>query len=240
MAESSTGASTSGGSAGTSGRPQAADDPLAEFGANEWLVDEMYERYQQDPKSVDKVWWDFFKQHAPGGNSQGANGSSNGSSSSANGSSEAKQASKPTKKATDKPTAKADTSKPAASSTKKSADKSSVKSAEKTPDGTSAKVKPSSTASPRADRAAAKPSSANKVPKDPEKPAQPEADDEPSLTVLRGAPARTVQNMDVSLTVPTATSVRSVPVKLLIDNRTVINNHLARARGGKVSFTHII
>ena len=55
--------------------------------------------------------------------------------------------------------------------------------------------------------------------------------------MLRGAPARTVQNMDVSLTVPTATSVRSVPVKLLWDNRIVINNHLSRARGGKVSFT---
>ena len=58
--------------------------------------------------------------------------------------------------------------------------------------------------------------------------------------VLRGAAARTVTNMDVSLTVPTATSVRSLPVKLLIDNRIVINNHLSRARGGKVSFTHII
>jgi 2-oxoglutarate dehydrogenase E1 component len=31
-----------------------------------------------------------------------------------------------------------------------------------------------------------------------------------------------------------------VPVKLLWDNRIVINNHLARARGGKVSFTHLI
>ncbi|HZK36040.1 MAG TPA: multifunctional oxoglutarate decarboxylase/oxoglutarate dehydrogenase thiamine pyrophosphate-binding subunit/dihydrolipoyllysine-residue succinyltransferase subunit, partial [Aeromicrobium sp.] len=40
--------------------------------------------------------------------------------------------------------------------------------------------------------------------------------------------------------VPTATSVRSVPVKLLFDQRVVINNHLARARGGKVSFTHLI
>ena len=39
---------------------------------------------------------------------------------------------------------------------------------------------------------------------------------------------------------PTATSVRSVPAKLLIDNRIVINNHLARGRGGKVSFTHLI
>ncbi|MFD1826194.1 MULTISPECIES: multifunctional oxoglutarate decarboxylase/oxoglutarate dehydrogenase thiamine pyrophosphate-binding subunit/dihydrolipoyllysine-residue succinyltransferase subunit [Mumia] len=59
-------------------------------------------------------------------------------------------------------------------------------------------------------------------------------------TVLRGAAARTAANMDDSLSVPTATSVRSVPVKLLIDNRIVINNHLARARGGKVSFTHLI
>ena len=46
--------------------------------------------------------------------------------------------------------------------------------------------------------------------------------------------------MESSLTVPTATSVRTVPAKLLIDNRVVINNHLARSRGGKVSFTHLI
>ena len=46
--------------------------------------------------------------------------------------------------------------------------------------------------------------------------------------------------METSLTVPTATSVRAVPAKLLVDNRIVINNHLRRARGGKVSFTHLI
>jgi 2-oxoglutarate dehydrogenase E1 component len=46
--------------------------------------------------------------------------------------------------------------------------------------------------------------------------------------------------MEASLTVPTATSVRAIPAKLMIDNRTVINNHLARGRGGKVSFTHLI
>ena len=46
--------------------------------------------------------------------------------------------------------------------------------------------------------------------------------------------------MEASLTVPTATSVRALPAKLMIDNRTVINNHLKRSRGGKVSFTHII
>ena len=46
--------------------------------------------------------------------------------------------------------------------------------------------------------------------------------------------------MEASLAVPTATSVRAVPAKLLIDNRIVINNHLQRGRGGKVSFTHLI
>ncbi len=60
------------------------------------------------------------------------------------------------------------------------------------------------------------------------------------VTILRGAAARVVTNMEASLAVPTATSVRALPAKLLIDNRVVINNHLARARGGKVSFTHLI
>jgi 2-oxoglutarate dehydrogenase E1 component len=46
--------------------------------------------------------------------------------------------------------------------------------------------------------------------------------------------------MEASLSVPTATSVRTVPAKLMIDNRIVINNHMKRARGGKVSFTHLI
>ncbi len=59
-------------------------------------------------------------------------------------------------------------------------------------------------------------------------------------TPLKGAAARVVTNMESSLTVPTATSVRAVPAKLLSDNRTVINNHLRRSRGGKVSFTHLI
>ena len=53
-------------------------------------------------------------------------------------------------------------------------------------------------------------------------------------------PARIVANMEASLEVPTATSVRAVPAKLLEVNRQILNNHLARARGGKVSFTHLI
>ncbi len=62
----------------------------------------------------------------------------------------------------------------------------------------------------------------------------------PTTSPLKGAAARVVTNMESSLEVPTATSVRAVPAKLLADNRTVINNHLRRSRGGKVSFTHLI
>jgi 2-oxoglutarate dehydrogenase E1 component len=61
-----------------------------------------------------------------------------------------------------------------------------------------------------------------------------------TLEPIRGVSARVVQSMEASLTVPTATSVRAIPAKLMIDNRIVINNHLKRGRGGKVSFTHII
>ncbi|NIH78743.1 multifunctional oxoglutarate decarboxylase/oxoglutarate dehydrogenase thiamine pyrophosphate-binding subunit/dihydrolipoyllysine-residue succinyltransferase subunit [Amycolatopsis viridis] len=57
---------------------------------------------------------------------------------------------------------------------------------------------------------------------------------------LRGAAAAIAKNMDASLAVPTATSVRAVPAKLMADNRIVINNHLKRTRGGKISFTHLI
>jgi 2-oxoglutarate dehydrogenase E1 component len=64
--------------------------------------------------------------------------------------------------------------------------------------------------------------------------------DDVDTTVLRGPAARVVTNMEASLGVPTATSVRAIPAKLLIDNRVVINNHLRRSRGGKVSFTHLI
>nr|WP_231945545.1 multifunctional oxoglutarate decarboxylase/oxoglutarate dehydrogenase thiamine pyrophosphate-binding subunit/dihydrolipoyllysine-residue succinyltransferase subunit [Agrococcus carbonis] len=64
--------------------------------------------------------------------------------------------------------------------------------------------------------------------------------DEPVVTTLRGMPKTLAANMDKSLTMPTATSVRTVPAKLMIDQRIVINNHLRRTRGGKVSFTHII
>lgn len=215
MAESSKGASPV--------DSEADDNSLAAFGANEWLVDEMYEQYQRDPNSVDKVWWDFFKHNAPDGNSGGTpNGATKpaepaGSTSTTEAKSQVRTEAKPAAQPAAKPAAKTEPTGPA-----------------------KPKVTPAGDTGPRADARPSAPSTVSPVPKEPEKPAAAEASDEPTLTVLRGAPARTAQNMDASLSVPTATSVRSVPVKLLWDNRIVINNHLSRARGGKVSFTHII
>ncbi len=69
-------------------------------------------------------------------------------------------------------------------------------------------------------------------------PAAPAVSEE--ATPLRGAASRTAANMEASLGVPTATSVRTVPARLLEVNRLILNNQLARTTGAKVSFTHII
>src|SRR5690349_12323778 len=48
--------------------PRSARAPLtqgADFGPNEWLVDELYQRYQADPSSVDRAWWNFFADYRP-------------------------------------------------------------------------------------------------------------------------------------------------------------------------------
>ena len=57
---------------------------------------------------------------------------------------------------------------------------------------------------------------------------------------LRGAAAKVAQNMEASLAVPTATSVRTIPVKALEENRRVVNNHLTLTGQSKASFTHIV
>ena len=60
------------------------------------------------------------------------------------------------------------------------------------------------------------------------------------ILTLRGAAARTVSNMESSLAVPTATSVRTIPAKLVIRQPAGHEQPPRRGRGGKVSFTHII
>ncbi len=153
----------------------------ADFGANEWLVEEMYERYLANPKSVDAAWHDFFADYRP----------SNGAAPRGTAIAQPRQP-----VATERTTAPPDA-------------------------GT-----PSTSAQQPAPTAPAK--------------AAPAAASGDQTTQLRGAAARVVSNMQNSLAVPTATSVRAVPAKLLADNRVVINNHLRRSRGGKISFTHVI
>ncbi|MEL7209290.1 MAG: hypothetical protein AAGK32_13825, partial [Actinomycetota bacterium] len=46
------------------------------LGANEWLVDEMFEQFRSDPSSVSASWQEFFADYAPRtGTATGANGS---------------------------------------------------------------------------------------------------------------------------------------------------------------------
>jgi len=66
------------------------------------------------------------------------------------------------------------------------------------------------------------------------------AEDGNGAVVLRGPAATIVRAMEASRDVPTATSFRVVPARLLEVNRDVLNGHLRRRRGGKISFTHLI
>ena len=201
-------------------------DAAKEFGANEWLVDEMYERYLADPQSVDKAWWDFFSDFTP---APGGSGS------------------------TPKPNAPRAGTPPVPKSVQKAATvapSAPVVAAQvvtPTPVATPAPVTPVATPATQAPVAPSQPV-VREVKQQPATPADPVVKPVPVLVTpsastlepIRGVSARVVQSMEASLSVPTATSVRAIPAKLMIDNRIVINNHLKRARGGKVSFTHII
>ncbi|QZA08963.1 multifunctional oxoglutarate decarboxylase/oxoglutarate dehydrogenase thiamine pyrophosphate-binding subunit/dihydrolipoyllysine-residue succinyltransferase subunit [Mycolicibacter heraklionensis] len=160
------------------------------FGQNEWLVEEMYRKFREDPASVDPSWHEFLADYSP--DAQRGDGA-------------AAPAAPPAPPAQPAPPA------PAA---------------------------PAPAAPAAAAPAPAAPAPAPAAKPTPSQAPAPLADDE--LQVLRGAAAAVVKNMSTSLEVPTATSVRAVPAKLMIDNRIVINNQLKRTRGGKISFTHLL
>ncbi|GAA2781046.1 multifunctional oxoglutarate decarboxylase/oxoglutarate dehydrogenase thiamine pyrophosphate-binding subunit/dihydrolipoyllysine-residue succinyltransferase subunit [Streptomyces showdoensis] len=184
--------------------------PAAAFGANEWLVDEIYQQYLQDPNSVDRAWWDFFADYKPGA------------------------AEAPAAPAATTPSA---SSAPVTPQTGPAQAAPAAAPAATVPAPAPAPAKPA--AAPVAPAAApAKPAAAAPAPVKAKEAT--EAPAGPELVTLRGPAAAVAKNMNASLEMPTATSVRAVPVKLLFDNRIVINNHLKRARGGKISFTHLI
>jgi 2-oxoglutarate dehydrogenase E1 component len=61
-----------------------------------------------------------------------------------------------------------------------------------------------------------------------------------NATPIRGGALKIVENMEASLSVPTATSNRRVPVKVLDENRGIINKHLQESGRGKASYTHLV
>ncbi len=67
-----------------------------------------------------------------------------------------------------------------------------------------------------------------------------ELSDEDETEIISGVGAKIIANMNASLDIPTATSLRTIPVKLLEENRRLINIHLQRMNSGKLSFTHIV
>src|SRR6266568_4038003 len=189
----------------------AAPDPAAgqaDFGANEWLVEELYQRYLADPGSVDRAWWSFFADYHP----TLPNGTD------------------------PQPVVARQAEAQAAPAPAQAAPAPAVPPAPQAPPAPPSPAVPA----PPSPALPSPPGPALPSPPSPALPSPPGPPLGAEVSRLRGAAARTVTNMTASLAVPTATSVRAVPAKLLSDNRIVINNHLRRGRGGKVSFTHLI
>ncbi|MER5469757.1 multifunctional oxoglutarate decarboxylase/oxoglutarate dehydrogenase thiamine pyrophosphate-binding subunit/dihydrolipoyllysine-residue succinyltransferase subunit [Streptomyces sp. NPDC002935] len=190
----------------------AGKNPAAAFGANEWLVDEIYQQYLQDPNSVDRAWWDFFADYKSG--AAAAPAPAGAAAAGAAGTT------------TSAPAAPAAPVAPAAR--------------QAPPQAVPAPAPAAAPAAPKPAAAAPAPVKAAPAAAQPKAAPAAEAPEGPEYVTLRGPAGAVAKNMNASLEVPTATSVRAVPVKLLFDNRIVINNHLKRARGGKISFTHLI
>ncbi|TFH72886.1 MULTISPECIES: multifunctional oxoglutarate decarboxylase/oxoglutarate dehydrogenase thiamine pyrophosphate-binding subunit/dihydrolipoyllysine-residue succinyltransferase subunit [Cellulomonas] len=210
-----------------------SDSPRADFGANEWLVDELYEQYRKDRNAVDPAWWDFFEGYKPETSSTGSNGDA----------STAPTTGGTTDAATTPPGQGAAT--PPGDAATGGSDPATAAPAPAAPAPAAAASAPAAPARPEVPTgpspvATAQPATAPYAEVATRRSAGDGVQPVDDVQKLRGPAARVVTNMEASLEVPTATSVRAVPAKLMVDNRIVINNHLARGRGGKVSFTHLI
>ena len=149
------------------------DASTPDFGANSWLVEEMYEQYRLDPALVGESWQEFFSDYKSIA------------------------------------TAVAAVTHPDAEAVVEVASQA-------VPTNGTATVATSATSS------------------------TPAALSEDLSEPIRGAGLAIVSNMERSLTVPTATSFRNVPAKLLEVNRSVINGYRSRSGQSKISFTHLI
>ena len=185
----------------------SAKDPNQDFGANEWLVDEMYERYLSDPTSLEPSWIEFFKTYNP-------NSSGSSSSTSAPIAGAPRGGVPPTPKAASIPVTPA----PAAQTPAPAAPVATLAPVA-TPAPVAEPIAPavqtSATQKLVRDRSLQSPTPADPIVKPDPVLSTPDA---AKLEPIRGVGARVVASMEGSLTVPTATSVRAVPAKLMIDN----------------------
>ena len=189
--------------------PQAADERAsngvpagqADFGPNQWLVDELYQRYQADPGSVDQAWWSFFADYHPLPDSASTPTAARTS----------PAAAPPAPKAPP-PAPKAPA--PATLADGQSATAATAITAERTTsgDGQRGPAAPAP-ARPQAPGTAAAADGSGLAAAGTVAPSAarttPVADAAEHVVRLRGAAARTAANMTASLTVPTATSVRA-------------------------------
>ena len=231
------------------------DPETPEFGPNQWLVDALREQWREDPASVDPSWAEYFGSLAESSppdpaaadpTAPAAGSADQDSSDPATDDREritqepdptpaaepASAAPSPAASAPDSPAASTAPASPTAKDTAPVNDSRSAQPAAEKPTAPEQAASQRPRVSTTSDRPAKVPTTTAQIPV--------VELSEPTTTKLRGPAAAVVRNMDESREVPTATSVRDVPVKLLFDNRVVINNHLKRNRAGKVSFTHLI
>src|SRR5688500_6463838 len=182
-----------------------------EFGANVGLIDEIYRQYLDNPESVSPAWRDFFAENEPGDDGEEAAAAEGRVEAEGGQARQAQAAAPPTPQ--EAPPAEADQG-PAARAEERPRTERPKAEPEAEPDRPRAER-------PKAERA--KPDDRPK-PKAERPKGEPEGDGraEPQLVPLRGAAARIVEAMEASREVPTATSVRTVPARLLEVNRSVL------------------
>ncbi|WP_104199415.1 multifunctional oxoglutarate decarboxylase/oxoglutarate dehydrogenase thiamine pyrophosphate-binding subunit/dihydrolipoyllysine-residue succinyltransferase subunit [Cryobacterium sp. Y29] len=201
----------------------ASDETTSgEFGANEWLVDELYERYLIDKKLVDESWWPVLESYHQTANTPAS-------------ASAAPQATAPAAPATPAPAVTAPAAAPVVAAAPVAQTAPGAPAPAPVTENQPTARTTSSAPKPAPVPADAPVTSPQAIIVDASEPVK-----QDQVSPLRGMAKSLATNMVTSLTVPTATSVRTIPAKLLIDNRIVMNNHMKRARGGKVSFTHLI
>ncbi|MFM7827527.1 MAG: 2-oxo acid dehydrogenase subunit E2 [Acidimicrobiaceae bacterium] len=181
-----------------------------DFGANSWLVEEMYERYRDEPETLSPAWREFFSDYKPVGSP------------------------------------KADPTGELIRPSFIEAPDYVVESIQLPPvAATKLKPKPEGNVSANGKSAIKEPISPEAPPRAPRPMATFAPVEQTPLEVVEPEPLRGVSsviatNMEASLSVPTATSVRQVPAKLLEINRKVINGYRERSGESKISFTHLI